>query len=186
MIERNPLINGNGRICDGKKLFAQYSSSYVEKATGKVFPELPEGAVEADYVNTLSGRLRCDQTGVVYECVHDVEDAPFTYTEVFPDPRDTSEIKITPIYVRINTNLYPEYSSTKTYAKGDRVTATSAPNVSSLYYTYESDFDDNTGNTPYLWGWSVVTPDVEENNNVRYVTAEEFNQILEEENGGEG
>lgn len=181
MIQRNKYM-GKPRERDGKQVYAILSSAYMEKATGLIVSELAEDAVAADYVTAL-GHVRNDQTGVVYEVAHELEDSEATYTEVFPNPRDLSEIVIG-TSVQFNKNVYPSYSGSKTYAKGDRVVYKDAVYTSGFARTYESDFDDNTGNIPSLYGWTVVEYGydwVEP----RYVTIEEFNQIIIEENGSQ-
>lgn len=181
MIERNPY--GGPRAVDGKQVYAILSSAHMEKATGLIVSELAEDAVAADYAS-MFGHVRNDQTGVVYEVAHELEDSEATYTEVFPDPRDLSEIVISGSYVSFNKNVYPFYSASKTYAKGDRVVYKDTTYTSGFARTYESDFDDNTGNTPSLYGWTVIEYGydwVEP----RYVTIEEFNQIITEENGSQ-
>ena len=187
MIQRNPY-GGKPRTIDNKQVYALLSSCVMEKATGKIFDEVPEGASASDYVGMSSNRLRCDQTGQMYEVAHELEDTTRTYTEVFPDPRDLSEIVIvsgSAGYARFNKNLYPDYVSSKTYAKGDRVTALGVVGKSGVYYTFESELDDNIGNTPNVYGWSVIDYGVEVNENIHWVTMEEFNQIIEEENGSQ-
>ena len=189
MIQRNPYM-GKPRTIDGKQVYALLSSSVMEIATGKIYDEVPEGASASDYAGMPSaGMLRCDQTGQMYENAHELEDTTRTYTEMFPDPRDLSEIIISGAgagsYVNFNMNLYPKYTATKTYAKGDRVTAPGIVGSTSINYTFESDFDDNLGNTPNVYGWSVIDYGVEVNENIHWVTREEFNQIIEEENGSQ-
>ena len=182
MIQRNKYM-GKPRERDGKQVYAILSSAYMEKATGLIVSELAEDAVVADYV-TASGHVRNDQTGVVYETAHELEDSEATYTEVLPDPRDLSEIVISGSYVSFNKNVYPFYSALKTYAKGDRVVYKDAVYTSGFARTYESDFDDNTGNTPSLYGWTVIEYGYDYVE-PRYVTIEEFNQIITEENGSQ-
>lgn len=180
------------RDVDGKNVCIRTSSSYVEIETHHIFAEIPEGRVESEFADTLSGCVRCDQTGAVYEIAHDVEDAPYTYTEVFPNPRQLSEITFSSVVggatARLNTKPYPDYKSNATYAKGDRV-------ISSLYgneRVYESDFDDNTGNPPNLYGWTMIMPFLEDYPEPEFVTIEEFNAIIDEmaaeeqAEGGEG
>lgn len=138
------------RTRDGVKVYTRFSIAYVEKATLKFVSEIPEGAAEADYQMVFSGRLRQDDTGIIYECAHDVEDAAHTYTEVFPDPADASEW---------NGNYIPQftvhktYKSTETYAEGDICISNNK--------TYQSDFDDNIGNSPSIYGWTEILPYVE-------------------------
>ena len=174
------MINCNNfrgpRTVDGKQVKTRFSTGYVEIETHKIFPEIPEGRAAADFASTLAGRVRNDQTGAIYECAHDVEDADYTYTEVFPNPRQLSEITIAAggggDIARLNTCPYPDYHSNITYAQGDKV-----------FYdnrVWESDFDDNIGNTPNIYGWSYYKLFIEEYPELEYVTIEEFNAIIDE------
>ena len=150
--------------------------AYMEIETHKIFSEIPEEREDSDFASMLSGRVRNDQTGVIYECAHDVEDAPYAYTEVFPNPRQLSEITIAAGGVgsiaRLNTCPYPDYNSNISYAQGDKV-----------FYdnrVWESDFDENVGNTPTIYGWSYYQLFLEEYPEPEYVTIEEFNTIIDE------
>ena len=174
------MINCNNfkspRTVDGKQVKTRFSTAYMEMATHKLFPEIPEEREAADFASTLSGRVRNDQTGAVYECAHDVEDAPYTYTEVFPNPRQLSEITMTNIgggyLAQLNTRPFPDYKMNTTYAQGDKV-----------FYdnrVWESDFDENLGNTPTIYGWSYYQLFLEEYPEPDYVTIEEFNAIIDE------
>lgn len=174
------MINCNNfrgpRTVDGKQVKTRFSTAYMEIETHKIFPEIPEGRSGADFASTLSGRIRNDQTGAEYDCAHDVEDAPYTYTEVFPNPRQLSEINITNTgggYLAVlNTRPYHDYSFSKTYAQGDKV-----------FYdnrVWESDFDENVGNNPTIYGWSYYQLFLEEYPEPEYVTIEEFNAIIDE------
>ena len=164
------------RTVDGKQVKTRFSTAYMEMETHKIFSEIPEGREAAEFASTLSGRVRNDQTGAVYECAHDVEDAPYTYTEVFPNPRQLSEINMAnyggEYNAHLNTRPYPDYASNVTYAQGDKV-----------FYDnriWESDFDENLGNNPNTYGWSYYQLFVEEYPEPDYVTIEEFNAIIDE------
>lgn len=169
MINCNPLFGGNGRTRDGVKVFTRFSMAYVDRETLQIYSEIPEGREASEFASTSSGKLRQDQTGIIFEIAHDVEDAPYTYTEVFPTPESISEIVISSngadYMARLNTNVYPDYKATTTYAQGDRVTSNG--------YTWESDFDGNVGNTPNIWGWSLVLPYIEQRD-VEYKSLEEL------------
>lgn len=144
------------RTRDGVKVYTRFSMAYVELATMKYVSEIPEGASESDYAYCFSGHLRQDDTGVIYECAHDVEDSAHTYTEVFPDPADACEWEVKSAngyYARPVFNAHKAYNSTETYAAGDIRTYNNK--------TYQSDFDDNTGNTPDVYGWTEILPYVE-------------------------
>lgn len=164
------------RTCDGKQVKTRHSIAYVEIETHKIFSEIPDGREAVDFASTLSGKVRNDQTGAVYECAHDVEDAPYTYTEVFPNPRQLSEINMANYgggyNAHLNTRPYPDYASNVTYAQGDKV-----------FYdnrVWESDLDENLGNNPNTYGWSYYQLFVEEYPEPEYVTIEEFNAIVDE------
>ena len=174
------MINCNNfkapRAVDGKQVKTRFSTGYMEIETHKIFSEIPEGREASEFASTLSGMVRNDQTGAVYEIAHDVEDAPYTYTEVFPNPRQLSEINMTNYgrgyYATLNTRPYPDYKSNVTYAQGDKV-----------FYdnrVWESDFDENLGNTPTIYGWSYYQLLLEEYPEPEYVTIEEFNAIIDE------
>ena len=166
MIECNPLLGGNGRTRDGVKVFTRFSKAWIIKATMEIVLEEPIGMPAADYTGVSAGRLRCDQTGKIYGMAHDIEDAPYTYTEVFPTPESYSEITFNTYGSTFNTHVYPTYKAAETYSEGDIVTYNN--------YTWISEFDDNTGNTPTnLWGWSVYLPYVEERD-VVYKSLEEM------------
>ena len=152
MIECNPLFGGNGRARDGVKVFARFSTAWYIRATGRITTEEPIGMPAQDYVR-FTGMLRCDQTGALYSVAHDIEDSAYTYTEVFPDPAYISEVTSDGLL----TDVYPRYNASKTYAKGDIVTYQEAVE-NRTNYTYISDFDDNTGNTPTVYGWSYYVP----------------------------
>ena len=174
------MINCNNfkspRTVDGKQVKTRFPTAYVEIATHKIFSEIPEGREASDFATTLSGKARKDQTGEVYETAHDVEDAPYTYTEVFPNPRQLSEIIMSNYgggyLARLNTCPYQDYKSNIAYNKGDKV-----------FYdnrVWESDFDENLGNTPTIYGWSYYQLFLEEYPEPEYVTIEEFNTIIDE------
>ncbi len=191
MIECNVYMN-KPRTLDGKNVYARFSNAYVEKETKHVFAEIPEDRTASEFAATMSGKVRNDQTGVVYEIAHDVEDAPYTYTEVFPNPRQICEFKIINTggggYYTLDTNPYPTYDSTKTYSKGEKVIYQGAFTNARVY---ESDFDENTGNDPAFYGWTMLLPYIPEHPELEYVTIEEFNAIIDEmaaeqAEGGEG
>ena len=175
MIEKNAYM-GKARTLDGKVVYARFSSAYVEMETRHVFADVPEGRSASEFAHTLSGKVRNDQTGAVYETAHDVEDAPYTYTEVFPNPRQLSEYSLVSGYYRMNTNPYPDYSAGTTYKKGDRVIYNGSGNPR----VYESDFDENKGNTPTVYGWTMLIPYIPDHPAPDYVTIEEFNAIIDE------
>lgn len=180
MIECNVYLN-KPREFDGKKVYARFSNAFVEMATDHVFASVPEDRAASEFASTLSGRVRNDQTGIVYEIAHDVEDSPYTYTEVFPNPRQLSEINKNNygeggyLYT-FNCNPYPWYDWTKTYMKGDRVisSASGRPRV------YESEIDNNKGVACNIYGWDMLTPYIPEFPEPDYVTIEEFNAIIDE------
>lgn len=179
MIECNVYLN-KPREFDGKKVYARFSNAFVEMATDHVFASVPEDRDASEFATTISGRVRNDQTGVIYECAHDVEDSPYTYTEVFPNPRQLSAIAKdnygSGTLCTLNINPYPTFDWTKTYMKGDRVIyfESKKPRV------YESDFDDNKGNTPNVYGWTMILPYIPDHPTPDYVTIEEFNAIIDE------
>lgn len=179
MIECNVYMN-KPRTLDGKNVYTRFSNAYVEKETKHVFAEIPEDRTASEFAATMSGKVRNDQTGVVYETAHDVEDAPYTYTEVFPNPRQICEFKFINTggggYYTLDTNPYPTYDSTKTYSKGEKVIFTGMSRVR----VYESEFDGNKGNSPDLYGWDMLTPYIPEFPEPDYVTIEEFNAIIDE------
>ena len=175
MIECNVYLN-KPRELDGKKVYARFSNAFMEKETNHVFAEIPEDRDASEFASTLSGRVRNDQTGVIYECAHDVEDSPYTYTEVFPNPRRICAFDNTGMAISMNTKPYPNYSTVKTYKKGDRVLSNAAGN----WRVHESEFDDNTGNPPNIYGWDMLTPYIPEFPEPDYVTIEEFNAIIDE------
>lgn len=179
MIECNVL--NNARALDGKKVYTRFSNAFVEMETNHVFAAVPEDRAASEFASTISGRVRNDQTGKIYEIAHDVEDAPYTYTEVFPNPRQLSEIQklnygAGGYYYAFNCNPYPSYHGTKTYMKGDRVIsdASGRPRV------YESEIDNNKGVACNIYGWDMLTPYIPEFPEPDYVTIEEFNAIIDE------
>ena len=116
MIECNVYLN-KPRELDGKKVYARFSNAFMEKETNHVFAEIPEDRDASEFASTLSGRVRNDQTGVIYECAHDVEDSPYTYTEVFPNPRRICAFDNTGMAISMKTKPYPEHATAKTYEK---------------------------------------------------------------------
>lgn len=179
MIECNVYLN-KPRELDGKKVYARFSNAFVDMANDHVFASVPEDRSASEFASTLSGRVRNDQTGVIYECAHDVEDSPYTYTEVFPNPRQLSEITKNNngngMFYTLNINPYPTWDGTKTYMKGDRVisSASGKPRV------YESEIDNNKGVACNIYGWDMLTPYIPEFPEPDYVTIEEFNAIIDE------
>ena len=182
MIECNVYLN-KPRELDGKKVYARFSNAFVELETNHVFAAVPEDRAASEFASTLSGRVRNNQTGKIYECAHDVEDSPCTYTEVFPNPRQLSEIQKLNyggggyLYT-FNCNPYPTWDGTKTYMKGDRVISYASgkgkPRV------YESEIDNNKGVACNIYGWDMLIPYIPEFPEPDYVTIEEFNAIIDE------
>jgi len=163
----NVIESTNFRKKDAVTILIKTSKLFYNVTTHEIASELPDGADTTEWAE-LTGYLRKDGTEEIYEIVHDVEDAPYTYTEVFLTPESYCEIEasVAVSYIaHANTNLYPTYYNTKTYAKGDRVTSGGME--------WESDFDDNIGNTPNIWGWSLVVPYVERRD-VQWATLEEL------------
>ena len=164
----NVLESTNFRKKDDVTILIKTSKLFYNTTTHEIVSELPDGADATEWAE-LSGYLRKDGTDEVYEIVHDVEDAPYTYTEVFLTPESYCKISYlyaTTAYVaHPDTNLYPTYYSTKTYAMGDRVTSDGME--------WESDFDDNIGNPPKTWGWTLVLPYVEQRD-LEWATLEEL------------
>ena len=162
------------RECDGKKVYARYSEFYVGiEEPHRYYAEVPEGEDASGYAHSFSGRIKQDQTGLIYEIAHDVEDAPYTYTEVYPDPRYVTEFTIgsyttSDSYCRVNFNKYPAYNAKTTYKKGDIVT-TSSPEAK----TWICVEDEVTGISPDVWGWDEYLPYIEVNEPV-YKTMEEL------------
>lgn len=160
----NIVESTNFRKKDAVKILIRTSRCWINKTTFEIVTELPIDAdVSEWYEKANGGRLRKEETGDVYEIAHDVEDSPYHYVEVFPTPESYCEI--TSPYYNWDFNLYPTYKGTVTYAKGDRVTYNNME--------WESDFDDNIGNTPNIWGWSLVVPYVERRD-VQWATLEEL------------
>ena len=165
MIEANLLRT---RTRDGVKVYAHYSMAYIEKATNKFVSEIPAGASESDYQMTFCGCLRQTGTGKLYEIAQDVEDSPNTYDEVFPDPADASCWNTYgPIF-----SVYPEYKASEEYSEGDKTVYDGK--------TWISDFDNNTGNTPNVYGWSEYLPYIEKVEPT-YKTLEELYPETEQE-----
>lgn len=150
----NIVESTNFRI-DGVKILIRTAKAYVDKVTRELFSEIPEGR-EATEFGELTGRVRNDQTGAIYEIAHDVEDASYTYTELYPSPESFSELNFVNYgsgydVASPNFKEFPAFRAATTYNEGDIAT--------SGRYEWISEFDDNTGNTPTnLWGWSVYRP----------------------------
>lgn len=147
------------RSRDGIKVYTRFSQAFFDIAAHKFVSDIPAGADTANYAETTMGKVRCDQTGEIFEMAHDVEDSERTYTEVFPDPDEAVEYSIQTAtggikLLVLNYCDYPEYKAANTYAEGDIVT------YSSKQKTYISDFDGNQGNTPDMYGWSVYLPHI--------------------------
>lgn len=146
------------RARDGVNVYTRHSTAYVEISTHKYFSEIPEGREEADFATTFV-KVRNDQTGVVYDIAHDVEGAPYTYTEVFPDPNPelltewevVSSAGIGCMAPRYY--LYPAYNAQVTYYQGDRVNYNDK--------TYECEEEELTGWAPDVCGWNEILPYVE-------------------------
>ena len=157
------------RNSDGKKIYTRFSTSYIESGTHKFYSEIPEGRTETDFATSFYTKVRCDQTGVIYDTAHDVEDAPYTYTEVFPDPNPTEFIETgtgtSSLQIRVSYDKYKTYNKTETYAKGDIRTYSGK--------TYISELDDNLGNDPKIYGWDEYLPYVE-TRKPEYKTLEEW------------
>lgn len=154
---------------DGVEIKIITAKCYVNRTTYEFFSELPEGATASDY-GELTGRVRKDQTGEIYEIAHDVQDAEYTYTEVYPSKESYCEITFanygTGYTARADSNLYPTYKAATTYSEGDIV----------VYNNHEwiSDMNDNTGNTPNNGvGWSEYLPYIE-TREVEWKTLEEL------------
>lgn len=143
------------RTRDGVNVFVMSSLSYMDKTTHKWISEIPEGQSENDYYMSFASRIRCDQTGVIYEIAHDVEDAPFTYTEVFPDPADISEYE-NGQYPRYYN--YPSYKAATVYHEGDIVVYSGV----SRKATYICEVEGLEGSSPEEYGWEEYLPYIEE------------------------
>ena len=169
-IQCNELLT---RARDGVKIYTRFSHAYYYAPEGKWASEIPEGADPADYHLHFYGKLRCDQTGELFETAHDVEGSERTYTEVFPDLSRASTIEITSNAINLRYHDYPEWDPAKTYAKGDIVVFQTGLEP---YRTIVSDFDDNLGcNTAYGWGWSTLMPiAVDHSDEIEYKTIEEW------------
>lgn len=165
----NELIISTFRKSDDVRIKITTAASYINRTTREILPELPEGVVEAEWAR-LSTFVRNDRTGDIYEIAHDIEDTTDTYTEVYLTPDSYCDIAFgTTVggigYSNINQNVYPEYKPGEIYAEGDMVTY--------KLWTWVSDFDENTGNTPDVWGWSPYLP-FAETREAHYATYEEL------------
>ena len=155
---------------DDVKIKITRGEGWVKKDTLEYFSEIPEGEDSTNY-GKLTTRVRKDQTGEIYEIAHDVQDADYTYTELFPTRDSYSEITFAQYAAGlftavVNYNLYPTYKAATTYSEGDIVT----------YNNHEwiSDMDDNTGNQPNNGiGWSEYLPYIE-TREVEWKTLEEL------------
>lgn len=154
---------------DGIEIKIITAKCYVNRETHEFVSVLPEDAVAAEWA-TFAGRVRKDQTGEIYEIAHDVQDASYTYTEVYPSKDSYCEMSF-PIYggeyfARANHNLYPTYDASDTYSEGDIV----------VYEKHEwiSEINDNKGNTPNDGiGWTMYLPYIE-TREVEWKTLEEL------------
>ena len=154
---------------DGVEIKIITAKCYINRETHEFVSVLPENAVEAEWAE-LSGRVRKDQTGEIYEIAHDVQDASYTYTEVYPSKESYCEM-IFPNYggeyvTRVDRNLYPTYKAAATYSEGDIVG----------YGNQEwiSEINDNTGNNPqHGIGWTSYLPYIEKRE-VEWKTLEEL------------
>lgn len=153
---------------DDVKIKIIRGEGWVKKDTLEYFSEIPEGEASTDY-GKLTTRVRKEETGEIYEIAHDVQDANYTYTELYPTKDSYSEITFLYVseYLAIpNFNLYPAYKANVTYSEGDIVT----------YNNWEwiSEMNDNTGNTPNNGvGWSEYLPYIE-TREVKWKTLEEL------------
>lgn len=145
---------------DGVNVNVLTSYAYIEKATNRYYSDIPEGRTEGDFNGTFCGRLRCDQTGDIYEIVHVPENAPYTFTEIFPDPNYSINTGSTVFF-----HKYPAYGGTTVYHRGDIVTYNAK--------TYICDVDEVQGVAPDIWGWDELLPMVEETEHV-YKTLKEL------------
>lgn len=154
---------------DGIEIKIITAKCYVNMETREFVSVLPEDAVATEWA-TFDGRVRKDQTGEIYEIAHDVQDASYTYTEVYPSKESYCEMIFSNCggeYVtRVDRNLYPTYKAAATYSEGDIVT----------YNNHEwiSDMNDNTGNQPNNGvGWTEYLPYIE-TREVEWKTLEEL------------
>ena len=162
---------------------SRYSTAYVRRSDNHYFSELPEDATESDYAAILCGRVRCDQTGVIYETAVDAEDAPWTYTEVFPDPVDISEWVQTynnPDYFRSPRFYdYSIYNSSTTYTEGDIVVNPGSGD--GPHWTWICTEESVQGFEPPQWGFEEYMPYI----NVREPTYKTLAEIYPEEQAAE-
>lgn len=154
---------------DGIEIKIITAKCYINRETHEFVSVLPEDAVETEWAE-LSGRVRKDQTGEIYEIAHDVQDASYTYTEVYPSKDSYSEISFanygTEYRANANYNLYPVYSAYTTYSEGDIVTYDNQEWISEM--------NDNTGNNPKNGiGWTSYLPYLEKRE-VEWKTLEEL------------
>lgn len=165
----NELVSEHFRT-DSVNIVIRTGKSYINRVTLEVVQELPEDAIATDWAEYWT-KLRNDQTGHIYEIAHDVEGSDQTYSEMYYTEESYCERSYgsstigTGGVCSFNTDVYPTYKSENTYAKGDIVT--------SNHMTWISDFDDNTGNDPTIYGWSLYLPFIEKRN-VEYGTYEEI------------
>ena len=142
---------------DDVKIKIIRGEGWAKKDTLEYFAEIPEGEAETDY-GKLTTRVRKEETGEIYEIAHDVQDAAYTYTEVYPSKESYCEMTFISYgagyTARADSNLYPTYKAATTYSEGDIVTYNG--------WEWISDTNDNTGNTPNNGvGWSEYLPYIE-------------------------
>ena len=160
MIQCNPLKK---RQVDGKQMYTRFAQGYLRKSDYRMFSELPESAEPSDYASLGSTlRVRCDQTGQIYEIAQDPEDTTHTYTEMFPDPADVSEWDIYQVsgtndyYAVPRFYDYPKYKADTEYHQGDILVA---PDTNfGLKVTYICDEESIQGVDPAIWGFSEYLP----------------------------
>lgn len=158
---------------DDVKIKIITAECFINMNTGEYLSAMPEDADATEFAKEwakLRGAVRKDQTGEVFETAHDVQDATYTYTEVYLSKDSYCEMvfsKNTDWYSAIvYQNLYPNYEAAKTYSEGDIV----------VYSNHEwiSDMNDNTGNQPNNGvGWSEYLPYIE-TREVEWKTLEEL------------
>lgn len=145
---------------DGVNVNVMTSKAYIDKGTHRYYSEVPEGRTESEFNMTFCGRVRCDQTGDIYEIIHVPENSPYTFTEVFPDPAYVINNGTTVFF-----HKYPAYTGTVTYHIGDKVTYNTR--------TYICVEEELSNVAPDVWGWDEFLPRIEETEHV-YKTLEEL------------
>lgn len=146
MIECNKICT---RTRDEVEVYARFCNGYVEKETHKYFSEIPEGRAESEFYTFMRGRIRQEETGLIYNTAHDIDPLPYTYTELYPDPADAVEwydaTTTAATYTFPVFNVYPTYRGTVTYHRGDIVVHNSKEWI--------CDVDESTGVNPDVYGW---------------------------------